>query len=194
MLIAVTGLIFLTALAAGQGCIGCQKCVETVEIVEMGEMTVLGLNTLVSSDHNLISMLWDRFMARCSEIKDRSKGKATLGVSYSMQPMTEDNKYTFFHLVGYIVNDAKTVPEGMTCKVIPEHKYAKFQHKGTLEGLMKTYNCIYTEWLPVAPYVYDSEACEFEWYDERFIPDSDKSVIDIYVPIKDKLQEEMKDN
>ena len=191
--VGIAGLFLFSAMASGQGCVGCQKCIESVEIVEMGRMTVVGLNTMVSSDHNLIPLLWERFMARCSEIKGIAKEKAMLGVSYSMQPMSEADKYTFFHLVGAIVNDTKDIPEGMTYKIIPKHKYARFQHKGKLEGLMKTYNCIYSEWLPTAAYEYDNDACEFEWYDERFIPDSDESVIEIYVPIKDKLQEELKD-
>ncbi|OGC39004.1 hypothetical protein A2Y85_06550 [candidate division WOR-3 bacterium RBG_13_43_14] len=180
-------LIMSTGLAIAQGCVGCQKCVENVEIVEMGKMTVVGLNTFASSDHNLFPQLWKRFMERCSEIKGIAKEKVMLGVSYAMQPMSEENKYTFFHLVGFIVNDTKNIPEGMTYKTIPKHKYARFQHKGKLDGLAKTYGCIYGEWLPTAPYEYDNEACELEWYDERFIPDSDESVMEIYLPIKDKL-------
>ncbi len=191
---AITMIVILSSLAVGQGCVGCQKCTDNVEIVELGKMTVVGVSTFVSSDNNLIPMLWERFMERCSEIKGIAKEKVMLGVSYAMQPMSEENKFSFFHLVGYIVNDTKNLPEGMTYKIIPKHKYAKFQHKGKLESLMKTYNCIYSEWLPAAPYVYDEKACEFEWYDERFIPDSDESVMDIFVPIKGKLQEEMKDN
>ena len=187
-------LVLSANLALGQNDAGCQKCIKNVEIVEMDKMIVVGLNTLVSSDHNLIPLLWKRFMERCSEIAGSEKKQVTLGVSYAMEPMAEDGRYAFFHLVGYIVDDAKNIPEGMTYKIIPKHKYAKFQHKGKLDGLMKTYNCITVEWLPASVYEYDNDAGEFEWYDERFIPDSDDSVMDIYMPIKEKLQEKMKDN
>jgi AraC family transcriptional regulator len=160
------------------------------EIVELGEMTVVGIQSLISSKHNLIPKLWEKFMSRDKEVKHMSNKNAAFGVSFDMQEIPsegEDAKkeYQFFYLVGLAVDGTNNIPEGMTYKKVLAHKYAKFTHKGLLSKLTETYNDIFSKWLPASEYTYDPvTGCDLEWYDNRFKMDSEESEFDIYVPIK----------
>ena len=158
------------------------------KIVDLDEMTVVGISSLVSMKCNLIHQLWERFMPREKEIKDVAIPGVGLEVSFDMKEVkvegTEKKDYEFIVLVGLPVNNIDDIPEGMTYKKIPAHKYAKFVHKGLISKIMETFNYIYEEWLPTSGYEGDSQACEIEWYDERFKIESEDSEFDIYVPIK----------
>jgi len=159
------------------------------EIVELDEMTVVGLSSLVSSECNLIHQLWERFMVRESEVKDVAIPKVGLEVSFDSKKMAskgEQEIYEFFVIVGLPVKSTVNIPEGMTYKHIPPHKYAKFVHRGPISKIMETYNYIFNGWLPQSGQEYDLQQCEVEWYDERFKIESEDSEFDIYIPIKDK--------
>jgi AraC family transcriptional regulator len=155
-------------------------------IVELNEMTVVGMQSLITMKHNLIPKLWESFGTRGNEIKNRIKKDVALGVSFDMEE--KDGVYEFVHLVGFVVSDTKAIPEGMTYKKIAAHTYAKFTHRGPLADLSKTYDKIFVEWLPTSGYVYDNEACDIEWYDERFRFEEEDSEFDIYVPILEKTE------
>lgn len=152
------------------------------EIVEMEDMKVVGYQTLTTHKCNLIPKLWDRLCpAREDEIKNKSQPEVWLGVSFRMEKLEED--MLMFHLAGAVVDEIEDVPEGMTYRHVDAGKYAKFTHKGPLAELPKTYDKIYREWLPNSEYEY-GEADEYEWYDDRFEPESEDSELDIYVPVK----------
>lgn len=158
------------------------------EYVELNEMTVVGLSSLVSMKCNLIHQLWERFAPREKEITNIAIPDVALEVSYATKVIeiegSEKKDYEFFVLVGLAVESTDDIPEGMTYKVVPAHRYAKFVHKGPVSGITETYNYIYEEWLPNSGQEYDWEACEVEWYDERFKIEEEDSEFDIYIPIK----------
>jgi AraC family transcriptional regulator len=161
------------------------------EIVELTDMTVVGMQSLFSTNYNMMTKLWERFSPRMQEIKHVSNPNVALGVSFGMievKPEAESSttkEYQFFHLVGMLVTTSGDIPEGMTYKQIPAHRYAKFTHKGPIESTLDaTYDYIFNTWLPQSGYQYDDSGCDIEWYDERFSMDSEDSEFDIYVPIK----------
>lgn len=157
------------------------------EYVELDEMAVVGLSSIVSMKCNLIPQLWERFMPREKEIKHVAIPDVALEVSYDMEKISKEGEkedWLFFDLVGLPVSNTEDIPEGMTFKRVPAHKYAKFVHKGPISKIMETYNYIYNEWLPKSGHEYDMEACEVEWYDKRFKMEDADSEFDIYIPIK----------
>jgi AraC family transcriptional regulator len=162
----------------------------TPEIVTLPDMTIVGMQTLVSTKNNIIPNLWMRFVPSFGEINGRAKTDATVGISYDMQEISADpdtRESQFFYLAGAIVSDIKDLPEGMAFRRILKHKYAKFTHRGSLAKLNDTYRYMYGQWLPNSAYDIDEIAPEIEWYDNRFMPDSANSAFDIYLPIIDKL-------
>jgi AraC family transcriptional regulator len=160
-----------------------EKLVEPV-IVELDAMTVVGIQTLFSMKCNLIPVLWERFASRMQEIENVARENVALEVSYDMQG--EVDEQTFFVLTGLIVSSVADVPEGMTYKHIPAHRYALFIHYGPISQIYDTYDCIYNKLLPRSAYEVDEQACTIEWYDERFKMDSPDSEYDIYVPVKER--------
>ncbi len=159
------------------------------KIVELDEMTVVGLSSLINMKCNLIHQLWERFMPRENEVKDVAIPGVALEVSFDTKKVeseSEQSTYEFFVIVGLPVKSTENVPEGMVFKHIPAHQYAKFVHRGPISTIMETYNYIYNEWFPKSGYEGDWQACELEWYDERFKIEGEDSEFDIYVPIKKK--------
>lgn len=157
------------------------------EYVELDEMTVVGLSSIVSMRCNLIHQLWERFTPREKEIKHVAISGVALEISYDMEKISKEGEkedWLFFDLVGLPVSSTEDIPEGMTYKKVPAHRYAKFVHKGPISNIMETYNYIHNEWLPNSGHEYDLEACEVEWYDNRFKMEEADSEFDIYIPIK----------
>jgi len=183
--ICVSMLCFLCVAAAQESVTAATKWVP--EYVELDEMTVVGLSSLVSMECNLIHQLWERFGLREKEIKNIAISGVALEVSFGYAPVLTEDKtedVLFFDLVGLPVSSTEDIPEGMTYKVVPAHKYAKFVHRGPISKIMDTYNYIHEVWLPQSGYEYDYEACGVEWYDERFKIESEDSEFDIYIPMK----------
>jgi AraC family transcriptional regulator len=83
------------------------------------------------------------------------------------------------------VSNCNSVPEGMVKRTIPSNSYAVFTHRGSLESLANTWAYITKVWLPKSEYRMAGEYA-FEYYDERFDNFSEKSELDIYVPVKPK--------
>lgn len=150
---------------------------------KLNDMLVVGLQTLNTCQHNVIPLLWKRFLKREDEVKHVAEENVGLGVSFDIEKKEDGSE--FFHIVGHIVSSIEDIPEGMTYRKIPAHDYAVFTHKGPLNALEETYKYIYEEWMAKSAYEYD-DSNEIEWYDERFNPESEDSEFDIYVPIKKK--------
>jgi AraC family transcriptional regulator len=158
----------------------------TPEIVELEPMIAVGMTSLISSKCNLIPKLWLRFMPRGQEVQHVSMQKVAFGVSFGMEMLSAEGEapeYEFLHLVGYPVSKAEDIPEGMSYKQIPAHKYAKFTHKGPISTLGNTYNEIFMQWLPSSKEEYDPSGCDLERYDIRFKHEEEDSEFDIYVPL-----------
>lgn len=162
--------------------LGAELASPSPEIVRLDEMTIVGYQSLVSMNHNLIFDLWMRYFTKIGEIQNMTGTKASLGVSYWGEQ--KDDDYIFFHIVGVQVSDFSTIPQGMTYLIIPAHSYAKFTHIGPISEIGKTYEYIYGEWAMSGDFPISEDFFEIEWYDERFNPDSPESELDIYIPIE----------
>ncbi|MCF7792921.1 MAG: GyrI-like domain-containing protein [Candidatus Cloacimonetes bacterium] len=158
----------------------------TPEFVNLDEMKVVGIQSYMSNNLNLIGNLWERFMERAEEVEYQKFENVGVGISYGSNVISEDPEkmeYHYFHLVGYPVKKVKKLPEGICWKSVPEGLYAKFTYKGKLENLGKIYDYIFMEWLPESGYEYDTNKVDMEWYGEEFEMDSDDSKMYIYVPL-----------
>lgn len=67
------------------------------------------------------------------------------------------------------------LPDSMSTVTIPEKTYKVFTHRGPIRTLKGTWDLIAEDWR--------SSEVSFERYDERFNPDSEDSIIEIYVSI-----------
>lgn len=150
------------------------------KIVFKEEFTVVGMKCSTTLKNNKIPQLWDEFLLRIHEIKNRSDDKITLGVSeFCKNP--HDEEFTYFACVP--VTKIDEIPEGMVAKTIPANYYAVVTHKGSLDTLGHVYDYVYDDWLPQSDYEL-AKSDDFEVYDERFLgPEDENSEVDIYISI-----------
>ena len=160
------------------------------KFVDLPEMKVVGMGTkfisIFSPDKNnmkTIPALWGQFMSQISRITNRVGGACFGLVEMLPENGGKSHKDEMFYIAAAEVADFDSVPAGMIHRTIPGGRYASFTHAGTLMGLEKTMNQIYNVWLPKSG-VQLRNAPHLEFYDQRFIPDSDKSEFDILLPLQ----------
>ena len=157
------------------------------KITTIDQMKVVGLVCNTTLKNNQIPALWEKFIKRMKEVKNKINCPRSYGVCLSetikeVKDFSEDSKYQYMACVE--VDNFNDVPKGMITRVIPKGKYAVFTHKGDLANLRHTYDYIYGTWANKTKFKLDSRD-DFELYDERFDRDNiEKSEFDIYIPIK----------
>ena len=146
------------------------------EIREISEFKIIGLQCQTEMGKTMedLPKLWDEYMGRLDEIKNRVDDKVGFGVSISDDPSSK--KFTY--LAGAEVTDDSNIPEGMTMIIIKPAKYVVFTHKGPIEKLGETYNNIWNEWLPKSNLKVNVKAPCLERYDDRF-KDDESSIMEI---------------
>ncbi len=157
------------------------------EIKVISEKKIVGIRGTFALNNNKILELWNNFVPRISEIKNRKKEVASYSIC-EVNPEFDINKFTeeteSNELVGVEAQSFKDVPNGMVMRVIKEGKYAVFTHKGTIDKIGLTYDYIWRTWILSSKFEVDLRD-DFELYDEDFLgPDSEESRMYIYIPIK----------
>ena len=158
--------------------------------IELAEKKVVGMGTkfisIMSPDKNnfsLIPALWNQFMPRIGEIKNRAGGWCYGLVEALPESDAKSHNDELFYIACAEVLDFEAIPAGMVKRVIPAGRYACFTHKGKLDRLEHTMNYVYGSWLPKSN-TQLRDAPHLELYDHRFAHDSDKSEFDILLPVR----------
>lgn len=156
------------------------------KIVELEKFRVMGIQVQDSPKSGEFGKTWPKLFERCREIVPLAKTKVSYGVqSYDEQLMKRGVwKYT----AALQATEDSATPDGMISITLPKTKYAVFEYKGAVgPKLGETFEYIYNKWLPHSKYIL-SGRYDFEMYDERFLgPENHKSILDIYIPITEKM-------
>ena len=147
------------------------------------EIKVIGVMANFNEDtKHGIPELWAAFGPRMGEVKARLEG-CTYGVCFPAA-LGDDS---FDYMAAVPVSNFDEVPDGMTARTIPPHRYAVFTHKmgsDTIHNdLQKTVQYIWGTWLPNSGYEHD-RVPDFELYDERMNPETGEGEFDLYIPVK----------
>jgi AraC family transcriptional regulator len=149
------------------------------EFVTRPAFTVAGMPYRGKNEYGEIARMWVVFMPRSAEIPARRHPDQAYGVIYGFDNSTGVMDY----LAGVEVTESRDLPDGMISLEIPAQTYAVFEC--TLPTLMQTMGQIYGEWLPASGYG-RADGPEFEFYDERYNPQSSEPVMAVYVPVEKK--------
>jgi len=162
-----------------------KKTMQTPKIVHRCPSRVVGISCRSTMNNNVIPALWDDFFKVCSKIPNPLVEETALGVCYTISdgPMTPDTP--FGYLAGMEVSASEALPEGFEEITIPEGDYAVFEHLGSLDTLHDTYSALYGEWLPASGYEQSGDL-DFELYGPHFKYGDPQSVMEIWVPVKQK--------
>lgn len=159
------------------------------EIVKLNEpIKLIGIE--VQTDDKSIYKDAGRITKRFNEIKSRNP-VPDLKQPWARLYVSKDynaEARTFKYIVGDVVTQIDSIPEGLNYYEVPASVYAVFTIKpksrlvwGITMGRMKRY--IFTEWLPVSGYEASGIIDDFELHDERSLGKSPQ--IDLYVALKE---------
>lgn len=160
------------------------------EIVSLPTSNFAGLQTSFLSasseeanNMRVIPTLWERFFQRVQELEN-----LTDGVYYGLSNTPESLGLSRTHpdesvyLAGAQVDPRNKIPDGMKTWESTGGLFARFEHHGTVENLGETIAYIYGKWFPNSEYK-EREGPDLNRFDHRFHPESETSVLEIFVPI-----------
>ncbi len=150
------------------------------KIVTKPAFKAIGLSYVGKNEHGEISQMWGTFNQRASEIPWR--GSCAYGLCFANPEGAPEGEFEY--IAAFEVPNEENIPEGMVYREVPEYKYAVFTHHGRLDKLGDTYEYIFNTWLPQSGLEVHPDKYDMEIYDERFLSDSDKSELDIYVAVR----------
>ena len=155
-------------------------------IEKIASTTLIGNRTKMSFANNKTLALWQRFMP------NRKKIHAVAGTAlYSVELYSADFFLNFsptkeFEKWAAVeVNEVVNIPDGMETLLIPMGEYAVFPYKGKPSEAQKTYQYIYSEWIPSSEYVLDDRP-HFSLMGEKYLGEHPESEEEFWIPIRRK--------
>jgi len=153
-------------------------------IIVKPEMKVIGIASIYQHDDFDIMNLWSVFKQRKEEISNIAFPMNGFGIYENYQEGVAEKEHTIFtYLCCVGVTTLSDIPRDMVGRAIPEQVYAVFTHKGDVDNIDNTLSYIWGDWLPASGYTYTNRP-DFELFSDRYNPESKKSEIDLYIPIK----------
>jgi AraC family transcriptional regulator len=146
-------------------------------IIYKTAFSVIGIWKNGNPSSSSLDAVWERLGERYAEIPCADPDE---GYGVHLKAGSGDN-----YLAGLAVRSrctAGNVPPGMSKLDLEAHAYAVFHHRGRLENLECTLHEIFSNWLPDSGYQAVADYF-FEYYDDRFQPNTDDSLLFVYVPI-----------
>ena len=115
------------------------------KIVTRSEVKVIGIARQYQEEDLDIETLWSAFRPSVYQITNRV-GCDAFGIYEAYHE--SENSVGFSYICSVEVADFDDVPEGMTSRIIPEHLYAVFRHKGPISFLPETLKYIWEAGFP----------------------------------------------
>ncbi len=150
-----------------------------IEMVEPKKL--IGIPMEMSLSENKTGMLWQMFMPRRNEVKNRlSKdyfSMQTYEKNWTFSPHKPFQKWAAVE-----VSEFSEVPAGMQTHVLNGGLYAVFIHQGPAATAPTTMEYIFVKWLPNSDYRLDDRE-HFEILPENYNPLDEKACEEIWIPI-----------
>jgi AraC family transcriptional regulator len=158
------------------------------EIRMLSEKKLIGKNIRMTLAENKTVELWKIFMPRRKEIKNNlTADLISMQVYDSLFEMKDFNQHTTIDKWAAVeVSDFNFIPEGMNAFTIPAGLYAVFLHRGPASAGVKTFQYIFTTWLPDSGYELDSRP-HFEILGDKYNNEDPESEEEVLIPIRRKF-------
>jgi len=150
-----------------------------IQVLERPALTVVGMAIQTQPQSAEIPALWPKFVARIAEIQDPAEPRVSYGVMQYRQSSTPP----LFYMAAISVSTDDRVPPGMQGLVLAAGTYAVFRYP--LSGLGKGFGEIFNRLLPSSDYQ-QAAGPYFERYDESFDPGNPASIVEIYLPVRER--------
>jgi len=151
------------------------------DLKDRDAFTVMGTQTRITSadqkNPETYTKIWDAFEQYRTQVRPLSIEQRSFGITFAT-----DKKDAFDYLAGLSVHSDATSPDkALVVRNVPAARYAVF--KCASQDMGKTYQYIYSEWLPGSRYKIDKNACCFEQYAPK---EWANRPVYIYIPILPK--------
>lgn len=149
------------------------------ELINQQPLTLVGLE--YQGPFQWQNDLWQKFIPRIPEVKNRPDATTIYGYSYSSKEMFE--KSQMIYMAAAPIKNKSEVPSGMVVRDVPAGVYAVITYTGPVSQAMTAMDYIYGTWFPKSGYQMDDRPI-LEFYGERFKVEAADSEIDILIPVK----------
>lgn len=145
---------------------------------------LIGKRLTMSLAENKTGLLWQSFMPQRKQIINAIDtdlySVEVYDANYfsSFKPANQFQKWA-----GAVVSDFNAVPEAMETLIIPTGLYAVFLHKGPASQGAKTYQYIFTNWLPTSGYQL-AQRPHFAVMGTKYRGDDPSSEEELWIPIE----------
>ena len=161
------------------------------QIVEKPLLKVVGIErpfihglSPETNNFKVIPPMWETICHRSDEITNRV-GKAMYGIIYERPESERAHPHELQYIAAVAVSTGGKLPEGMVSRTIPAGTFAVFLHRGPIAKIAETCREIYRVWLPQSDWEHAGIA-DVELYDERFDCESENSVMEYWISVKQK--------
>ena len=149
------------------------------------ETKFIGMNLIFTYSNYRIFELWNSFMIRRNEIKNRV-GTNFFNIQINPENFDFNPQTEFFKWAVVPVTDFNFLPEGMQSLIIEGGLYAVFNHIGDASKARETFGYIFGVWLPNSEYEFDNRP-QFEILGEKYKNNAPDSEEEIWIPIKKRI-------
>ena len=150
---------------------------------------LVGIRTRMTLAGNTTARLWQSFMPRRNEIKNKT-GSDLFSVEI-YDETTDINSFNagtgFEKWAAVEVSSPDEIPAGLETFVLPGGLYAVFTYRGAANDFADTFRYIFGTWLPASIYMLDARP-HFEIMGEKYKGNEPDSEEDIWIPISLKQQ------
>ncbi|WP_432664392.1 GyrI-like domain-containing protein [Wukongibacter baidiensis] len=156
-----------------------------VRIENLQEKKLIGMSKEMSFMNDKTFELWNGFMKKHSNIKNRVDSNF-ISMNVYGKKHTPDTEFEKWAVVE--VTDFDDVPNEMLTYVLQGGLYAVFIHKGPANAFHLTQQYIFEKWLPSSQYELDHRE-HFEVLKKNYRPDDPNAEEEVWIPIKPKNNE-----
>lgn len=149
-------------------------------IENLQEKKLIGMSKEMSFNNDKTFELWNGFMKRHHDIKNRIDS-SFISMNIYNKEHTPDTVFKKWAVVE--VEDFNEVPDEMFSYTLQKGLYAVFLHKGPASTFHLTQQYIFETWLPSSQYELDYRE-HFEVLKENYRPDDPNAEEEIWMPIK----------
>ncbi|MGM0589380.1 MAG: GyrI-like domain-containing protein [Bacteroidota bacterium] len=145
---------------------------------------LIGMRMEMSLVENKTRKLWQSFMPRRAEIKNRLTSDFISMQVYEDIPKLPLNPHTSFEKWATVeVAHFDDIPSGMEAYTIEGGNYAVFNHKGPASSAPQIMQYVFGEWLPNSKYELAHRE-HFERLPKDYDPNDPEAEEEIWIPIK----------
>lgn len=126
---------------------------------------------------------YEFMLANKHRIPQRVNDHLHLVQLYPMKPGFNAQVDAFTQIIGYLVPEEASPPEGMVLRKFAERQYVKATHRGLESELGRTYDRLYGSWMMENGH--NPAGYDFEVWDGRYKPDQADNEIDVFVALAD---------